>query len=122
MLSIRKEQMAVFEKVAEGDFENRMLSHIKEFFPEQHGRFAESSLREFIHYGVDRAAAYGIELQPDVCQFIDLMLVFGRDFDHDPALPWASTILNDPEIPGPTARIYELQNAVAALQAPQGDE
>lgn len=122
MLTIRKEQMAVFEKVAEDDFENRMLSHIKEFFPEHYERLAESSLREFIHDGVDRAAAYGIEWQPDVCLYIDLMLVFGRDFDRDPALPWASTILNDPEIPGPTARIYELQNAVAALQAPEGDE
>lgn len=122
MLTIRKEQMAVFEKDAENDFENRMLSHIKEFFREQNERLAEASLRELIRYGVDRAAAYGIELQPDVCQYIDLMLVFGRDFDRDPALPWASSILNDPEIAGPSARIYELQSAVAALHAPEGEE
>lgn len=116
MLTIRKEQFAVFQKVAVEDFENRMLDHIKQFFPDRLEQPGEAAMRGLIRYGIQRAASYDIEEQPDVCQFIDFMIVFGRDFDRDPALPWASSILNNAEIPGPSAKIYELQQAAAALQ------
>lgn len=122
MLTIRKEQYAVFQKVACEDFENRMVSHIEGFFPRCTAQLGEPGVRDFIRYGIQRSASYNFQLEPDVCNYIDLMVVFGRDFDRDPALPWASSILNDPELPGPSAKVYELHNAATALQPEQGEE
>jgi hypothetical protein len=122
MLTIRKEQFAVFQKVACDDFENRMVSHIKEFFPQQAEHLGEAGIRDLIRYGIQRAATYQFELEPDVCNYIDFMLVFGRDFDRDPALSWASCILNDPALPKPAVRVRELHKAAAALQSSQGGE
>jgi hypothetical protein len=43
---------------------------------------------------VDRAKVYDIDSERDVCKYIDIMYTFGRDFDIDPEIPWASKILN----------------------------
>jgi hypothetical protein len=111
MLTIRKEQFAVFQKVASQNFENRMLSHIKKCFPKQMHELGEPRVRELIRYGIQRSASYRIRKQRDICTYIDIMIVFGRDFDQDPALLWASGILHDKSLPGPAAKIIELQKA-----------
>jgi hypothetical protein len=118
VLTIRKEQLAVFQKGASEDFENHMVSHVKQFFPGHFEQLGEAAVRDLIRCGIQKGASYNIEEQPDLCQFIDFLFVFGRDFDRDPALPWASSILNDPEVPGPSAKVYELRQAAAALQPP----
>lgn len=122
MLTIRKEQFAIFQKKAVEDFESQVLVHIQRFFPEQSQQVGEAGMRDLIAYGIKRAAAYEIVERADVCQYIDFMVAFGRDFDRDPELPWASSVLNDPEIPGPGARVFALQQAAAALQTPVEDE
>lgn len=116
MLTIRKEQLAVFQKMASQDFEDRMVLHIGEFFPEFMRQLGEERSRELIRYGIQRASAYRFQLEPDVCNYINFMVVFGRDFDRDPALPWARTILNDPALPAPSAKVEALHKAAAALQ------
>jgi hypothetical protein len=120
MLTIRNEQFAVFQQVASESFQDRMLSHINEFFPQSLGQHGELGIRELITYGIQRAATYNFQLEPDVCNYIDLMIVFGRDFDHDPALPWASSILNDPALKGPSAKFIELHKVAAALEPSSG--
>ena len=36
-----------------------------------------------VQYGIKRAAVYGFTAKRDVCKYIDLMILFGRDFDTD---------------------------------------
>ncbi len=122
MLTIRKEQFAVFQQAASESFQDRMLSHIKEFFPQSFEKHGELGIRELVSYGIQRAATYHCQLEPDVCNYIDLMIVFGRDFDNDPAFPWASSILNDPALPGPSAKVTELHKAAAALNPSAGGQ
>ena len=122
MLTIRKEQFAVFQQAASESFQDRMLSHINEFFPQSLEQHGELDIRELIAYGIQRAATYNFQLEPDVCNYIDLMIVFGRDFDRDPALAWASAILNDPALQGPSAKVAELQRAAAALNPSPGGQ
>jgi len=93
MLTIRNEQMALLAEIETGKFEDRMLIHIGKFFPKMCKIAEENHLREFIRHGIKRAAAYGISAQRDVCRYIDLMVVFGRDFDTDKRFPWAAEIL-----------------------------
>jgi hypothetical protein len=119
MLTIRKEQLAIFQKVSSQNFENRMLSHIKKFFPKRMEELGEPGTRELIRYGIQRSASYRIRKQPDICKYIGIMVVFGRDFDRDPKLPWASTVLNDRSLPGPSVTVGELHKAAIEFKSRQ---
>ena len=61
-----------------------------------------------IRYGVERAGSYGIGTERDVCKYIDLMFAFGRDFDKNQDLPWASRILEDDTLKSPTVKTERL--------------
>ena len=111
MLTIRKEQMAVFGPLGRKAFEDRMLTHLKKVFPEQSESLGEPKLRETIQYGTQRAAAYRIISERDVCKYIDLMVLYGRDFDKDLNLPWAQVILQNQSIRNPSSKIERLYKA-----------
>jgi hypothetical protein len=111
MLTIRKEQMAAFGPLALKAFEDRVVVHLKKIFPEQSQSLGEPKLRETIEYGTQRAAAYKIISERDVCKYIDLMIVYGRDFDKDPNLPWAQSTLQNQALRNPTSKIERLYKA-----------
>src|SRR6266851_10150050 len=90
MFTIRKEQMAAFGPLGKKVFEDRVVDHLKKAFPQQSKALGDEKLRETIQYGTQRAAAYRIVAERDVCKYIDLMVLYGRDFDKDPNLPWRS--------------------------------
>ncbi|MHC4111574.1 MAG: hypothetical protein ACYSUY_10885 [Planctomycetota bacterium] len=94
MLKIRKEQYEELGKISLKRFEDSVVEHIREFFPEQYDALGEAVVRKVIEYGVDRAEAHGFETEPDVNMYIDLMLLLGSNFDTDPQLPWAAEILH----------------------------
>jgi hypothetical protein len=81
-----------------------MIEHIAKFFPKQFAEIGEPRMRETIQYGIKRAESYGIVAERDACKYIDLMVVFGRDFDRDPALPWVRDVLHDPGAESPSQR------------------
>lgn len=110
MLTMRSAQMTVFSQAALKSFEDRMLDHVKEFFPEKCEKLGEKT-RETIRHGMVKARKYAISSEYDVCIFVDVMFEFGDDFDVDPNLPWASEVLNDPAIWSPTYRINRLFDA-----------
>ncbi len=108
-LKIRPPQFAVFSKAEAEKFEAWVLVHLKKFFPRQCTATGEPRLQEMVHYGVQRAAAYGITAKRDVCKYIDLMIVLGRDFDTDKRSRWAGQILGNRRHPG--ARMQALLQA-----------
>jgi hypothetical protein len=109
MLTIRKEQLKVFSKNEADKFEDRVVVHLRKIFPEQSEALGEEKLAELIQYGVKRARAYEIVAQRDVCKYIDLMMIFGRDFDVDPKLSWAAATLHEEFLEGhPTEKIQRL--------------
>ena len=111
MLTIRKEQLAAFRPLGEKTFEDRVIAHLKKVFPEQSESLGEPKLRESIQYGKQRAASYKIISERDVCKYIDLMIVYGRDFDKDPNHPWAQSILQNQAIRNPSSKIERLYKA-----------
>ena len=72
----------------------------------------EAKLRGTVHYGIQRAAAYGLKAKRDVCKYIDVMIVLGNDFDKDIRLPWVSSILNRQT--GLSGRAQDLLNAAVS--------
>ena len=96
MLIIRKEQMEAFEQSAIRNFENEMVRHMKKFSPLHCKVIGDNGVREVIRLGIDRAEKYSLTNRGPVRFYIELMFMFGSDFDTDPQLPWAGKILNDP--------------------------
>ena len=95
MLTIRNDQMSVFSEASVKEFSDWTLVHLRKFFPKYRAA-SDYTLRELIEYGIARARVYRVTARREVCRYIDLMAVFGRDFDTDPQLPWAAEILQHP--------------------------
>lgn len=101
MLTMRSKQMEAFSEAALKRFEETMVAHLKKFFPDYCEAAGAPKVREFIRYGVKRAASYQITAERDVSRYVDLMVSLGADFDNDEQLPWAGEILrtrNSPEV------------------------
>jgi hypothetical protein len=105
---IRQQQMAVLTEASRGKFEDRMVEHLNRCFPSECQALGDKGVLEAIRYGIERAASHGINLERDVCKYIDLMFAFGRDYDRDPALPWASRILQDDTFKSSTMKMERL--------------
>jgi hypothetical protein len=102
---IRSQQMATFGDASGTSYENRTVVHLRKCFPEQCQKLDENRIRQLITLGIERAQRYGIVTERDVCLYIDLMFMFGEDYDTSPKLPWASEILNDPHRTDPSRKI-----------------
>jgi hypothetical protein len=98
MLTVRKMQMELFEQVALRRFEDEMVEHLKQFSPKHCQVIGEPAVRQVIRLGVKRAAEYGLTNRGPVRFYIELMFMFGSDFDTDPQVPWAPKALNDPTL------------------------
>jgi hypothetical protein len=70
-----------------------------------------AALDAFVSDGIQRATAYGIEDNSDITVYLDLMIVFGREFDQ---LPWACAILEDSDISSSADRVAWLYDAAVA--------
>ena len=95
MLIISPAQREALSPAAYRAFETRMLEHVGELFPETVEALGASACRGAIRHGIIRGREHGFVSERDLCKYIDLMFVFGRDFDSDPELPWVSPILRD---------------------------
>lgn len=103
MLVIRAEQMAALARASTQQFEDQLVAHLLKWFPDECRVLGLEDVRRVIQEGTRKAARYGLELQRDLCRYIDLMFLLGMDFDT--ALPWAHELLTAPEIPQPTLRL-----------------
>jgi hypothetical protein len=113
MLTIRKEQYAVLQKAELEKFVDQACGHVRQFFPDQFGVLGETKVRELIHFGAQRSALYGIVAKAEVLKYVDLMILFGQDFDTDERLKWANQILNSEN---PSANKIEMLIAKAKRQ------
>jgi len=92
-LTVRESQMAAFPKAVEKNLECRLCAHVTRLWPGRAEAMGEAAVRRWCRLGIERAAGFGIEAEYEVSRFVDLMFMLGRDFDTDPARPWAAAIL-----------------------------
>lgn len=100
MLVIRDEQMQILNDHMLAGFEKRLLGYLTGRFPDVCPPENEESVRESIQKGIDRARSYGITTEYDIARYIELMYVLSEDFDTSPGTPWATAILEDPNLGG----------------------
>ncbi len=123
MLVMREAQMTTFEQAAIHNFENRLLEHLKEFFPKHCEILGEDQVRKVIRLGIEQAEQYEVVSERDLHLYVGLMFMLGSYFDQDPQLPWAGKILKDEDIVDPSDRIDKLHDrAMAFLNEAAGQE
>ena len=93
MLTIRKEQAAVLIAAGEVQTEARAMRHLKSCIAESCASMTEADLLEIIRWGRRRSRRYGIEREYDFFRYLNLMFMFGVDFDTSPRYPWAARTL-----------------------------
>ncbi len=94
MLEIRPAQMKVFEEASLRRFEDEMVVHSTEFSPRLCEVLGEEQLRVALRQAMARAGDYGFTCRGPLRLFVEMMFLFGSDFDTDPQYPWAAEILN----------------------------
>ena len=116
MLTIRDEQMEALALPVLKNFEDEMVEHIKEFFPNHFRIIGAFQIRNVVRYGIERAKTYGFTTQRNVSLYITLMPFLGSNFDIDDIqLPWTKKILYDKNIKNPSARIDKLADRAIAF-------
>ncbi len=115
MLVIRSSQMEAFRAHMRRQFEDRMVAHVWKVFPDQCEDLGGEVVRDAARHGIERAEAHGFSVERDVCRYVDLTFLFGRDFDTDRSLPWAAAILADSRFDDqPSARMERLWDEAKA--------
>jgi len=90
MLMVRDAQMAVFGRIAEAAFCERAVGYLRRTVPEVCAGMSHEHLLESVKYAIARCRALGSEREIDVLRYLNLMYVFGFQFER---LPWAKRIL-----------------------------
>ena len=104
---VRQAQVAAMVEAAISEYVDRVAAHLRRCFPDETQRLS-AALPLFIRDGIARARNYGFTSERDICNFIDLRLLFGPDFESD---AWAKRGLNDLNVKDPTARMDCLYEA-----------
>lgn len=111
MLIIGKEQVKALQEASIGPYLDSMVSYLRAEVEEIVLDAPDDELRDFIRYGVKRAAEYAIEDPYLVQQYILFMAWVGKYFDTDSKTSWAAEILNDAEL-GAEDKIGELEDYI----------
>jgi hypothetical protein len=120
-MRIRKVQIDALGRAAWQSFEDDLVRHAQSFAPRHARVIGEEAVRSVVRVGVARAAGRGFTQRGPVQLFIDLMFMFGSEFDTDPGLPWAGSCIDDPAVTDPMERAGRLhQTTVHYLEQVAG--
>src|SRR5689334_19159 len=112
MVKLRQSQLDGMHQKLRQEYENRVLSHIEEAFPEEVWNLPKDVKQLRIRESIDRALNYGLETEEDVAAFVDWTFELGETFDRN---AWASEILLDPTLSGQD-KVIEIETAVNELE------
>lgn len=98
MLHIRPEQIELLEQVVVDGFVKRMVVHLNTIFPDRCRELGEEQIGQLVRLSHQRAAAYGICGEQDVCSYIEVLFSLHKDDESGEDMLWAKEILEDPRL------------------------
>jgi hypothetical protein len=115
MLTISARQMAELGRPRRERFEQRAVAHLMGV-ANGAAEWTDEAALLHVRAAHQSARRCGIESERGIVRFMNLTLLFGLDFDRDPAFPWAREVLEEPGI-NPDLRVDLLvSEAIVALQ------
>jgi TPR repeat protein len=94
MLVIRQEQWV---QVTRSVFEDQMVTHSRTFSPRLCQVLGDAQLRMAVRQAMIRAEGYGFTCRGPIRSYVELIFLFGSDFDSDPQYPGLRRILQSSE-------------------------
>ena len=91
---IRQEQMNELQRHAERMFQDRLMAHLREMYPERLEDKDDDELREFCQKGIARAGDLGVRTEYDVARFLEYRVFLGESFDQARGPGWLMAILH----------------------------
>ena len=117
MLTIRDDQLHSLESAMVASFPERVAIHLQKHCPKKTAGYSLEALKELVEHSFSRAAAWGFRSERDLLRFATLALFFGRDFDRDPAVPWAGRILRRRKVNPYRSKVDEMyETALEVLE------
>lgn len=104
MFVISGTQQAAFRDGGLAELREVLVAHVRECFPARCAALGAEALPAHVEDGMRRAAAHGLTLGRDISAYVELMVAFGPDFEHDSRFPWARPLTQATGL-DPSARI-----------------
>lgn len=99
MMVIYKQQLEALEQIEILDFENRMITYLRQKHHERIELLDKADYRTFVQKSIKKARMYGVEIEDEVRRFIEIMIDLGENFDMDLSIEWAHEILLNSSLP-----------------------
>ena len=99
MLTIRRAQMAAFERRQQHAFETKLIHEIATVWPERYGGQEAESLRKMVRAGIREGEKYGITSERDVFRWIGILCACGPGFENRAEYAGLFTILERTGVP-----------------------
>jgi hypothetical protein len=113
-MKIRYEQMQALNDYMNTSFLKRAAVHLRQEHPRQTNSMSDTDLHRLVNAGSDRAAAYGLMRENEIVSFLELLILFGEDFDT--RTKWAPPILHNPDL-SPPEKVEALQEHRDTVQS-----
>jgi hypothetical protein len=114
MLQIRAEQSAIFDQLAERDFESRLMRHCRASWSRETGGFDDAALLDRLRGFIERARGLGIVTETLVVDFVDLCFVWGDAFPDTRRTVWARPVLERKDL-DPETRVANLRASTTSM-------
>ena len=99
MFQLREQHIQAMETVAEDNFVERGVLHLRTAFPDATSSMTDESLRARVRNGMSRARMYGLDTEQQIMCFVDSGMILGEAFDSNPNHDWARQILDRRQYP-----------------------
>lgn len=88
MLTIRRDQILALRKSLDRALQTRIVEHATKCFPEHYAALGARRITEAVAEGMRDARRAGLETDRELCEFVNLMFVFGPGFQDRPGFEW----------------------------------
>jgi hypothetical protein len=93
MFMIKREQVEVFEQHSLQRLVEEMVGHCVRFSPCLCNMLTTEGLVRAVQVGIKKAERHGFTRRGPVRFYLEMMMLFGSEYDTDPQYPWAAEIL-----------------------------
>jgi hypothetical protein len=108
MLTIRSEQLRVFELAAIERFVEGAIAHVRRYFPDRVAGLDDAELRHIVNRTAENAAGHGLKSERDVLLYLNLAALHGWEFETDPDCRWMAAALAYPVNSPPSERLQRV--------------